>query len=61
MFYKLLFTTHVTHDTLCALAFSLKKYKQQRLRNKIEDDTEDSTIQDFKEKEIKLIKKSEEK
>ena len=57
----MLFTLPVTHVTLCALPIHdnqhsqhPKIYKNQKLRNKMEGDTEDSTVQASKDREINL-------
>ena len=65
MFFKMLFAMRVTHVTPCALPVHGKQhwqhpknYKHQKLRNNMKGDTEHSTVQGSKDKEIDLIRKS---
>ena len=62
MFFKMLFGMSVTHVTPCALPIHgnkhsqhPKNYKNQKLGSKMEGDSEDSTIQGLKGREIDLI------
>ena len=62
MFIKILFAMRVTHVVLCVLPIHdnqhwqhAKNYKNQELGNKMESDTEHSTVQDSKDREINLI------
>ena len=51
----------VTHVTQCTLSYdnqhsqNLKNYKNEELRNKVEGDTKNSTVQGSKDREIELI------
>ena len=58
----MLFAMRVTHVIPCALpihsnqySWHPKNYKNQKLGNKMEGDTEDSTAQGLKDREIDLI------